>query len=604
MLVFQSHFKRITMKKLKYLVIAVFVLTNTTSCDKEFLEKQPLSEYSSESLWKDAGLIEAFVNEIYSGIHLEFSQVTFSSLVDESMYRLNNTDVNNSLITPSYLSSFTSPGMKKVSWQSLYLYIRSSNLLLENIDAAPITDEELKNQLKGEGLFLRAYFYSKLVSLYGGVPLVTKAYSLNDDFLAERNTYEDCIKFISEECDKAAALLPVVQARKGRATKGAALSLKSRVLLYAASDLANNTSWAGNSHPELVGYVGGNRQSRWEAAKAAAKAVIDLGAYELYKKDPAAGENTAQNYEEMFLSYETSEDIFVKYFTPLTTMDEYNPGLYATPNGWNGWGVYTPVGQMVDAYEMKDGSKFDWNDPTIAAAPYNNRDPRFYASINYNGAKWRKRSSDVIASDPVGVIQTGFYETWNSNTNSVQIIGGLDTQRGPLKDWNGTYTGYYMRKFIDPTVDAEFTKQDVPWRHFRYAEILLNYAEACIALGEDDEAKLYINMIRKRAGMPAITETGQDLNIRYRNERRIELAFEGHRFFDVRRWMIASAAYADAQSVYILYGIMPDKTTSPTPTSYSVKTVESREWNPKFYLLPITIEEINRNNKLIQNPLY
>ncbi|HTF29081.1 MAG TPA: RagB/SusD family nutrient uptake outer membrane protein, partial [Flavitalea sp.] len=286
------------------------------------------------------------------------------------------------------------------------------------------------------------------------------------------------------------------------------------------------------------------------------------------------------------------------------TMDEYNPGLYATPNGWNGWGVYTPIGQMVDAYEMKDGTKFDWNNPTIAATPYDNRDPRFYASINYNGAKWRKRSSDVIASDPVGVIQTGFYETWNSNTNSVQIIGGLDTQRGPLKDWNGTYTGYYMRKFIDPTVDAEFTKQDVPWRHFRYAEILLNYAEACIALGEDNEAKLYINMIRKRAGMPAITETGQDLNIRYRNERRIELAFEGHRFFDVRRWMIASAAYADAQSVYILYGIRPDKTTSPTPTSYTVKTVENREWNPKFYLLPIAIEEINRNNKLIQNPLY
>ncbi|SEL35390.1 RagB/SusD family nutrient uptake outer membrane protein [Parapedobacter koreensis] len=593
------------MKKIAYITMLVFVMANTISCQKSFLDKQPLDQYSADNLWNDLGLVEIFVNDIYGGIPHGFSVVTLSAVVDESMYRFETSDATNSLITPSYLSSFTADGMAKLGWESIYGYIRACNLLLEQIDNVPTNDEAFRNRLKGEGHFLRAHLYHNLVSMYGGVPLITQAYTLEDEFLVSRNTYEECIQFISEECDRAAELLPLVQTdvNVGRATKGAALALKSRALLYAASDLANNTSWTGGYHPELVGHIGGDRTARWLAAKNAAKAVMDLGVYELHGKDPAPGDDVAANYGNIFTSYGTSEDIFVKFFTIRSNMDGYNPGLYANPNGWNGWGIYTPIGQMADAYETRDGNKFDWNNPSMANAPYENRDPRFYASINYNGAPWRPRPTEVVSSDPEGVIQTAYYERWNSATNSIVTVPGLDTREGPLKNWNGTYTGYYQRKYINPALDGEFVKQDFPWRHFRYAEILLNYAEACMELGEDGEARTYLNRIRKRAGMPDITEAGDALVDRYRNERRVELAFEGHRYFDVRRWMIAEEAYADAEGIEIVYPLNPDRTTSTT-AQYTVVNVQGRTWNPRFYFLPITIEEMNRNKELIQNPLY
>jgi hypothetical protein len=297
---------------------------------------------------------------------------------------------------------------------------------------------------------------------------------------------------------------------------------------------------------------------------------------------------------------ETSEDIFVRYFTPKIDegWDGYNPGLYNTPNGWHGWGSNTPIGQMVDSYEMADGTKFDWNNPVHMAEPYKNRDPRFYASINYEGAIWRPRPSDAAAKDPVGIVQVGYYEKPNGD-----VIPGLDTRNSPIEDWNGTYTGYYMRKFIDPTINAQFTKQDQPWRYIRYTEIILNYVEACLSLGEEAEAKIYLNKIRKRAGMPDITETGQALIDHYRNERRVELAFEDQRYFDVRRWMIAPVAYEDAKGVSVRYKLNADGTIQSGPT-YTVIIAQDRDWNPRFYFFPIKLDELNRNDKLIQNPLY
>src|SRR5947209_6160167 len=146
---------------------------------------------------------------------------------------------------------------------------------------------------------------------------------------------------------------------------------------------------------------------------------------------------------------------------------------------------------MVESYEMNDGSKFSWSNPLEAAAPYKNRDPRFYASILYDSAKWRPRPSDAVARDPNGYVQTGYYKKPDGTT-----VPGLDTRNSPLEDWNGSWTGYYMRKFIDPSVDAQYTKQDHPWRYIRYAEVLLNYAEACIALVQDAEAVKYLNQIR------------------------------------------------------------------------------------------------------------
>ena len=305
----------------------------------------------------------------------------------------------------------------------------------------------------------------------------------------------------------------------------------------------------------------------------------------------------------LFLQQQTSEDIFARFFS--TKVDEnwdgYNPGLYNQPNGYHCWGSNTPTGQMVDSYEMSDGSKFDWNNPTEAANPYANRDPRLYASILYEGAQWRKRPADIAPSDPAGIIQVGTWQKWNGS--QMVTVAGLDTRQSPFENWNGTYTGYYMRKFVDPSVDAQNFKQTAPWRFFRYTEILLDYAEACLGLGQEDEAKTYINMIRGRSKMPPITETGAALVDRYRNERKIELAFEDQRYFDIRRWMIPEQGYTDVMAVQPVYKLNPDHSTAATPT-YTITDVQPRAWNPRFYFLPIALDEINRNNKLVQNPLY
>jgi hypothetical protein len=607
------------MKKIVYSLLALALLS-TTACKKDFLNKTPLDKYSDEAVWKDPSLVQTFVNNIYLGIPHGFSNIMMSAMVDETTYNADfgSSNVTLSRITPSDYSIFdegfwTANRQRGMNWSIVYKFIRSANLFFEKIDGVSFAEAAQKDRLKGEVHFLRAYLYYNLVSMYGGVPLIDKTYTLKDEFTIARSSFDDCIKFITADLDKAAGFLPLRftgsgalgSSNIGRATKGAALALKSRVLLYAASDLFNtNGAWAGGfANKALIGYTGGDRMARWQAAKDAAKAVIDLGVYSLHKPNPATAAEAASNYADIFLQKQTSEDIFIRFFTPRIdeNWDGYNPGLYNTPNGWHGWGSNTPIGQHVDAYEMSNGTKFNWSDPVHRAAPYQNRDPRFYASINYDGAKWRPRPADAVGATPigdgVGIVQTGYYERPNGS-----VIAGLDTRNSPIEDWNGTYTGYFMRKFLDPAVDPLQVKQDAPWRYIRYAEILLNFAEAAHALGQDGEARQMLNMIRKRAGMPDITESGANLLERLRNERRIELAFEDLRFFDVRRWMIASEAYQDATGVDIRHRV--DAANNITSSTYTSKVAQTRAWNPRFYFLPIKLDEMNRNNKLVQNPLY
>jgi starch-binding outer membrane protein, SusD/RagB family len=599
------------MKRIYSILVAAALAGGLTSCKKDFLNVTPQSSYSDEAVWKDPNLVKTFVNNIYLGVPHGFSNIMMCSLDDEAMYNADfgTSNVTKSLITPSDLEIFdpnywTGNRQRLMHWNMVYKFVREANLFFEKINGVPFDDPKLKDQMKGEVYFLRAYLYHNLVSMYGGVPIITKTYGLKDSFNVARNSYADCISFITKDLDSAAALLPLSYSGDdiGRATKGAALALKSRVLLHAASDLYNSDgSWAGSyAHKELIGYVGGDRTARWQAAKDAAKAVIDLNQYSLYMPNPASAEEATNNYTNIFLQKQTSEDIFVRFFTPKIdeNWDGYNPGLYNNPNGWHGWGSNTPTGQMVDSYEMIDGSKFSWSNPVEAASPYKNRDPRFYASILYDSAKWRPRPSDAVARDPNGYVQTGYYKKPDGT-----IVPGLDTRNSPLEDWNGSYTGYYMRKFIDPSINAQYNKQDQPWRYIRYAEVLLNYVEACLALGQEGEALTYLNQIRKRAYMPPITATGQALIDEYRNERLIELAFEDQRYFDVRRWMIADKAYQNAMGVSILYNADANGNPVGAP-QYTVLSVQDRAWNPRFYFLPIANDEMNNNKLLIQNPLY
>jgi len=579
------------------------------SCKKQ-LDVLPVDQFPGENVWNDAALIQTYVNNIYSGVPHGFGCIMMASMADESMYNADfgASNVTKSLINPSDFSifdaNFWASNMKQLNWTTAYKYVRAANLFFDRIETATI-DETAKNNMKGEVHFLRAYLYYNLLSVYGGVPIIVKAYNLTDDFSVPRNTYEETVKFITDELDMSASLLKGKSLESGRATEGAALALKSRVLLTAAGDFANsNGSWAGGySHKELIGNVGGSRSARWQAAKDAAKKVIDLNTYKLFFPTPASAEEATKNYSDIFLLGSTSEDIFFKHFTTKVdqSWDGFNPGLYNNPNGYHGWGSNTPLQQFVDAYEMKDGSKFSWSNPAHAAAPYEKRDPRFYSTINYDGAKWRVRPADVIAQDPIGIIQTSNRE--KVINSKVVVVPGLDTRKSPFEDWNGTYTGYFLRKFVDPSIDAQFNKQTQPWRYIRFTEIVLNYVEACIGLGDETEAKAWLNKIRRRAFMPDITESGAPLVDRYRNERLIELAYEGQRFFDVRRWLIADKSYTNALGVDIFHKLNTDLVTY-APTVYTVKSIQDRAWNPRFYLLPLALDEVNRNTKLFQNPLY
>lgn len=586
----------------KYILTAVLFL-HASSCNTDFLNVEPQDRMTDAAVWSDPNLVEAFVNEMYRGLNHGLRELMAGSLADESQFIHNygSTQVVQSNLTPSDIGSWNRGDFAEFRWIELYNRIRQVNMFFENIDEVPFDNESLRERLKGEAHFLRAYFYHNLVRLHGGVPIIERTFKLTDDFLVPRNTLEESIQFIVDEADAAANFLPLAHEASniGRATKGAALALKSRMLLYAASDLYNRDQWRdgedwtdGYAHKDLISYASSSN-AKWQAAKDAAKAVIDLGVYALHDTG-----NPVQDYVDLFLDPTTPEAIFSRFFIKSRGWEDGAlPGLANGPNGYHNWGGNTPIQELVDDYELEDGSEFDWNNPAHAAAPYENRDPRFYASILYDQAPWRPRPADTKEMDPEGKLIIRSVEgpagVWTP---------GLDTRNGPIEDWNGGYSGYYLRKFIDPNVEHEYAaaggNQEAPWHYFRLGEIYLNYAEACLELGEEDEAKTYINMIRSRAGMPDITETGDALMDRYRNERRIELAFEQHRYFDVRRWMIAPDALDRAAN-----GIIIEDPLSG-PVTYTVSKVQDREWNDKMYFLPILLDEMNRNKNLTQNPLY
>jgi starch-binding outer membrane protein, SusD/RagB family len=617
------------MRKTLYIWIFLSILAFSYSCKnaEDFLDKKPLGEYSEVDVWSDLNLAETFVNGIYkNALGWPFAIERLSDYSDETHFTPDwgVTNFNKSLMTQDdwqgWSWGWATPNTLHLRWDPLYLNVRRANIFFSKIGGLVVdeADQPAKDNLIGQTYFLRGYTYHMLVSMFGGVPIITKAYTLNDNFEVPRNTYEECINYIVGQLDSAAMYLPEQQADLGRVTKGAALALKARVLLYAASDLHHQMSTyaPGYAHPELLGYTSGSQATRWQAARDAAKAVMDLGIYDLYEKDPAPTDSIAQNFVDYFSTKaETDEDILLQCFST-KTKDEgwahYNPALYCGPNGYHNWGNNCPLGDLVDDYEMSDGTSFDWTNPVQKANPYANRDQRFYATVLYEGVQWRTRPSDGLLIDPYSKIQVGAVY----NVDGVTALKwGLDTRKGPIEDWNGGYTGYYLRKFVDPTLDPQYVAQEVPFRHIRYAEVLLNYAEACIELGEDGPARDAINLIRKRAGQPDITESGDALRQRYRHERRIELAIEDHRFWDVRRWLIGPAAYHQVYAVSVKYLVnassvdsyrQPDGSTWSAPVFEVIPSPagDQRAWDDKCYFFAIYRDEMGKNAQLIQNPGY
>lgn len=619
------------MKKIiKISLLLIFIFIFSCKKDSAYLNISPSGSYTDAAVWKDPNLISSYVNNMYQNIFAyPYTMLPWCCFDDEAQF-LNDwgvSDFNKCNISADAITgwdlSWSMSQEHPFLWNNLYTVVQETNVFMANIKNAPAEDSAIVNRLKGEVYFLRGLTYHYLTSFYGGVPITNQVYSLDTtSYYIPRNSYADCISFISNTLDTAASLLPLVQTsdNTGRATKGAALALKSRVLLYAASDLHNlQSNYApGYSNPELIGYTSGDRTARWQAAQNAAKAVIDLGIYSLVNPNPAPSDNITANIEKYFLTTNmTSEDILYQQFIPQFALtqswDQYPPNLDWASGGYNGWGQLGPLGNFVDSYENSDGTYFSWNNPSNAANPYANRDARLAATILYEGASWMPRPASTQSFDPFNQMQCGTVIDENGNL----VIGGADNRVGPVaENYNNTYTGYYIRKALDPSVvPSNTTGQNIPFRHFRYAEVLLNYAEASIELGQYTEAQKYINMIRTRAGQPPTYETGDALKTRYRNERKIELAFENHRFFDVRRWLQGPIAYQPVTGVNITYNVKASdnvKTYRKADGTYWSKPTYSsiilqndlRAWKNIAYFFPIYRTELNKNPKLIQNPGY
>jgi len=618
----------------------IYMLAGATivlaSCKKDFLNTTPLTSISSAVTWTDGALSEAFVTDIYNGLQNGgWYEQELASYTDEAVFvhpGRNINTVNEGTLSPS------NPGWADgtYEWGTMYSKIRACNVALENLKTATFNDPVLNARLQGEAHFLRGYYYQQLLRYYGSIPLVARAYGLNEDYSIARNTYEECVNFIVSDADSAALLLDGKTLAKGRATKISALALKSRVLLYAASDLhdvptakAKSATIAAYANPELIGYTSGDRATRWTAARDAAKAVLDAtSGYKLSLAAPETKADAINNYVSVAMGGQSKapgvdaaahaellfeRDFSADLFTGGPGTDGTSVGLDNGPNGYHNWAGNVPIQELVDDYQMMDGTKFDWNNPTEAASPYINRDPRLYATVLFDGADWKPRDKISGNVDPANQIQVGSYESVPG-----VLAAGLDTRQSTIENWNASWSGYYMRKFIDPdpNVVDNNTRQYIPYPVFRYTEAVLNYVEANIELGQEGEAKIWLNKIRFRAGMPAITSSGDALRQDYRNERRVEMAFEEQRYSDTRRWMIAATTLGRKLEFMNVIGKLKPGATAPSPyhhdetkynytySTYIDNSLENRTWDDKMYFRPLSRDEVNKNSKLVQNPGY
>lgn len=580
---------------IKYLTIGLMATTMLASC-ADILDKKPLTEISDNDLWSDPALLKAFVNSRYNQVGVNGAESMQSSIVDETeLTWLRGCETHNfARLSPTDLGRMNGAwwGWDNRSWSTKWTNISNCNIFFERVDNVGFTDEKEKTKLMGQVRFIRAFEYWDLIARWGAMPIITKSFSINDreEIVAQkRNTYKECIDFLVGELDQAAKELPANWSGDdyGRATSVAALALKSRILLYAASPLMNE-----NVKIPEVGYTT-SEPDRWQKAAKAATEALDAAlaaGYELYNLDG----DPSKNYQMIFMDNTAAnkETLFARMGTnsaggeSISSCDQYN-----NPNGYGGWGGNCPLQELVDAYEVvKDGvaSKFDWNNPEEKANPYANRDPRFYATILYDGAKWMTRN-----------VETYFDVDSNGNITG----GGKDTKFGN-DSWNASPTGYNMKKFMDEGYALNswnFCARN--WIHLRMAELYLNKAEALYNIGDEEGAREALKPVRERAGMPAITAAGADLLEAIKHERRIELAFEEHRYLDVRRWKEAPKYFGSTVHAITIKKYPDGKKT------YEVDKLRSdvggdRKWDDKMYWLPITKAEMDKNPNFVQNPGY
>lgn len=608
--------------KKSYISILLFSLIFLSGCSK-ILDKTPVDKFSESVLWTDINLADKnlmslYTNALYGG----FGYMPIASLTDEShdTHEFGSQNYLLGNINPSNTSPLGDWGFQYLRWDVLYSNIQNVNIFLANIDKVPDAYPEaekasikaISDRMKGEALFLRAYIYDDLARNYGGAIINTVPYELGADFTSiTRSSLQETVDFIAGECDAAAALLGnKADMEMGRANKEAALALKSRILLFAASDISAD----GTAESDLVGYLSANRTALWTAAKNAAKAVIDMHTVSLDNFGAPDQAAVATNFFNFFKAKDLSsnEVIWGKMF--MNDVGAHNQmNLINGTNGFVMYGCNAPTGNLVDSFQMADGSKFldhfmvdgDGFYKNISTKyhhenMYYDREPRFYGTILYDSVPWMKRLPDLIGRDPLGIYDRRTRITISGGVE-ISKVYGIDTRQGPIDREDGTFTGYTFKKYEDDKVyGTESNNNENVWIEMRFAEIIMNYAEACLGLGETGEATDYINMIRNRAGLPNFTG---DIQEALRYERQMEFVFENVRFYDIRRWKILNKVLTKASGVDIIETNNLDLDTRTT-TWRQIFVQNRGPISDKMLWWPIPIDEMNRAPQLEQNPGY
>ena len=587
------------------------LLAFTTACTDDY-ESLPVDQYTIEYVFSetDSAGVQAvrFLNAIYSTLPNGYNRVGSDFLdaaTDDavSLYMDSEPDVLR-LQTGRYTAS--NQVTSDMNWGTWYASIRQCNIFINNIDRVPfnvtyvnskeyedengniVTGETrpLGSSYKAEARFLRAFFYFQLLERYGGVPLVgDKVFDISDNLELPRNSFAECVDYIVSELEDIQDSLRSLPMRDASAfahapTKQACMAFKARLLLYAASPLFNgNTLEQGNPY---VGYPSYD-PTRWTLATEAAKEFIDKydGSQSMMNRNKF---RLIDDFYKVFLNYfgtDTREIIFFRNNGNGTSTERNNGPLGFSGNKL-GNGRTNPTQNLVDAFVMKDGkprgeSAYPYNPQN----PYANRDPRLDYTVLHQGSQWLNTLLD----------------TYQGGANNPSGSGRFNQ------------TGYYMCKFMNDSKTAnEYSSHNELWIYFRYAEVLLNFAEAA---NESDMRETYMNdiitylgYIRRRAGIEAgsdgrygldPTMSREALRQVIHNERRCELAFEEHRYYDIRRWREAETIFQQP-----IQGMQIVKGTSQVV--FTPKDILRVDWNDKMYLYPIPYTEVNTNRNMVQNP--
>lgn len=558
------------------------------ACSKQgFLDQTQSSDLNEEVVFSDSTYTINFLSGIYGDIGFatwpkRFGGGGLDASTDEAEGK--KLDTINTFIQFA-TGTVNSNIITNDAWTKPYTNIRRANIMLKNLHRARFGNN-IRVRVKAETRFLRAYYYFILLEHYGGVPLMgDSVYSATDVIPAKRNTFEECVSYIASECDAAAKDLPWEHGGEdyGRINKASCYGLKSRLLLYAASPLFNDSPLTTEGAlKDVVAYPTVDK-SRWQKAEAAAAQIIESGHYSLYvNNDPEPG----FGFYQLFQLRKNPEYILARMQDSNRDLEGiWNPPTFGVSNP----GAY-PYLETVDAFGMRNGLPI--SDPNAGydpKNPYKNRDPRLANTVTRDQSLVFHR--DGLARRPVNI--------YIDKTNPNNVTSGQDAI------YRGTPTGYYTYKMVNRDVAADwfntYTPRCLPI--IRYAEILLNYAEARNeSLGiPDQQVYAAVEAIRERAGLdPFVLPTGLSQGAMreiIRNERQKELAFEGHRFFDVRRWKLAESL-ENRQ----LHGTEPVRMASGT--TYNTINVRKRVFDKRMYLWPIPQSEVAKSLDLIQNPGY